>query len=53
MRERIVDSDEVRFALRNDDIPATNPHSLAYRFGLQDTKQQIVPGKRLAQELRL
>jgi hypothetical protein len=49
MRERIVDSDEVRFRLlRNDDIPATNPYNLAYRFGLQDTKQQIVAAERLA-----
>lgn len=34
---------EVRFRLlRNNDIPATNPHKLAYKFGLQDTKQQIM-----------
>lgn len=45
--EIIVNADVVRFRLlRNDDIPDTNPHKLAYRFGLQDTKQQIVPGER-------
>jgi hypothetical protein len=37
---------EARFRLlRNGDVPATNPHGLAYRFGLQDTKQQIVAGQ--------
>lgn len=30
--------------LRSDDVPATNPHQLAYRFGLQDTKGNIVAG---------
>jgi hypothetical protein len=38
-------TDEVRFRLlRDDDVPATNPHDLAYVFGLQDTKKQIVVG---------
>jgi hypothetical protein len=37
--------DEVRFRLlRRDAVPATNPFDLAYRFGLQDTKQTIVEG---------
>jgi Family of unknown function (DUF5990) len=40
-----VNRDEVRFRLlRSDDVPATNPHKLAYKFGLQDTKQQITEG---------
>jgi hypothetical protein len=40
-----VNGDEIRFRLlRSDDIPATNPHKLAYKFGLQDTKQQITEG---------
>lgn len=34
--------------LRSDDIPATNPHHLAFRFGLQDTKGNIIPGERQA-----
>jgi hypothetical protein len=39
--------EEARFRLlRSGDAPATNPHNLAYRFGLQDTKGNIVPGKR-------
>jgi hypothetical protein len=43
----MISPDEVRFRLlRSDDIPATNPHNLAYRFGLQDTKQNIVAGER-------
>ena len=38
---------EVHFRfLRSDDIPATNPHNLAYRFGLQDTKGNIIPGEK-------
>jgi len=38
--------EEVRFRLlRSDDVPATNPHNLAYRFGLQDTKGNIIPGE--------
>jgi hypothetical protein len=38
----------VRFRLlRADDIPATNPHNLVYKFGLQDTKQEIMEGCRL------
>jgi hypothetical protein len=46
--ENIVNPDEVRFRLlRSDDVPATNPFNLAYRFGLQDTKQTIVPGERM------
>lgn len=41
-----VSLDEVRFRLlRRDDVPATNPHQLAYRFGLQDTRQEIVQGE--------
>jgi hypothetical protein len=42
-----VEPNEVRFRLlRSDDVPATNPFNLDYRFGLQDTKQEIVPGER-------
>jgi hypothetical protein len=38
--------DEVCFRLlRSDDVPATNPHNLAFRFGLQDTKQNIGAGE--------
>ena len=38
-------ADEVHFRLlRSNDIPATNPFSLAYRFGLQDTKGNVVAG---------
>jgi hypothetical protein len=41
--------EEVHFRLlRSDDVPATNPHNLAYRFGLQDTKGNIVPAERQA-----
>jgi len=37
--------DEVSFRLlRSNDVPATNPHNLAFRFGLQNTKQNIVAG---------
>jgi hypothetical protein len=37
-------ADEVRFRLlRTDDIPATNPHNLAFKFGLQDKQGEIVP----------
>jgi hypothetical protein len=44
-----VRPNEVRFRLlRSDDIPATNPHKLAYKFGLQDKKQQIMEGTRQA-----
>jgi hypothetical protein len=40
-----MDMDEVRFRLlRAGDVPATNPFNLSYRFGLQDTKQNIVAG---------
>jgi len=40
-----MDSGEVLFRLlRSNDIPATNPHNLAYRFGLQDTKGNIIAG---------
>jgi hypothetical protein len=43
----MVKPDEVRFRLlRGDDVPATNPLNLAYRFGLQDTKQIVVTGER-------
>jgi hypothetical protein len=36
-------SDEVRFRLlRSDDVPATNPHNLAFKFGLQDKQGEIV-----------
>jgi hypothetical protein len=36
--------DEVRFRLlRTDDVPATNPHDLAFKFGLQDKHGDIVP----------
>jgi|SRR5215467_8492927 len=49
---RIVNPNEVRFRLlRSDDVPATNPFNLAYRFGLQDTKQEIVAGERLSNGL--
>jgi hypothetical protein len=42
-----LNPDEVHFRLlRSDDLPATNPFNLAYRFGLQDTKQEIVAGER-------
>jgi hypothetical protein len=42
-----VNPNEVRFRLlRNDDVPATNPFQLAYRFGLQDTKQNIFAGEK-------
>ena len=42
-----MNPDEVRFRLlRGDDVPATNPLNLAYRFGLQGTKQEIVAGER-------
>jgi hypothetical protein len=42
-----VNPDEVRFRLlRSGEVPATNPHNLAYRFGLQDAKQNIVAGVR-------
>ncbi len=42
-----MNPDEVRFRLlRGDDVPATNPFGLPYRFGLQDTKQEIVAGER-------
>jgi hypothetical protein len=37
--------EEVRFRLlRMGDVPATNPHNLAYRSGLQDSKGNIVAG---------
>jgi hypothetical protein len=36
---------EVRLRLlRSSDVPATNPHNLAFRFGLQDTKGNLVAG---------
>jgi hypothetical protein len=38
----------VRFGLlRSDDIPATNPHNLAFQLGLPDKKQNIFPGRGL------
>jgi Family of unknown function (DUF5990) len=41
-------ADEVRFRLlRKGDVPATNPHDLAFKFGLQDKDQNIVPGRKL------
>jgi len=40
--------DEVRLRLiRADDKPAHNPSCEAFEFGLQDTKQRIVPPERL------
>lgn len=30
--------------LRSNALPATNPHNLVYRFGLQDTKGNVVTG---------
>jgi Family of unknown function (DUF5990) len=49
MAKTIAVQEEVHFRLlRSDDVPATNPDSLAYRFGLQDTKGNIVPGERQA-----
>jgi hypothetical protein len=37
-----MQSDEVRFRLlRSDDVPATNPHNLAFKFGLQDKHGEI------------
>lgn len=39
--------DEIRFRLfRNDHVPATNPHNLAFNFGLQDKEGEIIPGVR-------
>ena len=35
----------VRFRLlRSNDIPATNPHKLDFKFGLQDNRQDIMEG---------
>ncbi|HEY2708448.1 MAG TPA: DUF5990 family protein [Caulobacteraceae bacterium] len=34
--------------VRADDVPATNPEGDAYVFGLQDTKQAMIAGQRLA-----
>ena len=34
--------------VRADDVPATNPHNLAYVFGLQDVEQNITPGEQRA-----
>lgn len=40
---------ELRFRLlRATDTPRTNPHRLAYTFGLQDRKGRIDVGRRLA-----
>jgi hypothetical protein len=45
---RTMTPNEVRFRLlRSNDIPATNPHNLAYLFGLQDSKGNIIAGTRL------
>jgi hypothetical protein len=42
-----VNEDEVHFRLlRSGEVPATNPHNLSYRFGLQDKDQNIVAGER-------
>jgi hypothetical protein len=39
--ERTVNPDAVHLRLlRDHDVPATNPFNLAYRFGLQDRKQE-------------
>ena len=39
--------DEITMRLiRADDIPATSPRNDDYIFGLQDTRQEIVPGTR-------
>lgn len=47
MAKTISSQEEVHFRfLRSDDVPATNPHNLVYRFGLQDTKSKIFPGER-------
>jgi hypothetical protein len=47
MKQSPTVKEEVRFRLlRKDDLPTTNPHNLAYRFGLQDTKGVITPGER-------
>jgi hypothetical protein len=41
---------DVSFRLiRKDDVPATNPLELAYRFGLQNTKGEVLPGVRDAE----
>jgi hypothetical protein len=43
-----VSSDDVSFRLvRSDNVPATNPHQLAYKFGLQDKQGDIMEGRRL------
>jgi hypothetical protein len=47
--ERTVNPDAVHLRLlRDHDVPATNPFNLAYRFGLQDRKQEARnrPGER-------
>jgi hypothetical protein len=42
-----MNPDEVRLRLlRSNDVPPTNPHNLAYRFGLQDTKGNLLSGVR-------
>ena len=41
--------DDVRFRLlRADDVPATNPLNLKYKFGLQDSKGNIAAAVRRA-----
>ncbi len=43
----VVILDGVRHRLLgSDDVPATSPYHLSYRFGQQDTKPDIVAGKR-------
>ena len=40
-----MNPDEVGLRLlRSNDVPPTNPHNLASRFGLQDTKGNLVSG---------
>jgi hypothetical protein len=44
-----MEHDEVRLRLvRANDVPASHEPEEAYVFGLQDTKQTIVPGERQA-----
>jgi hypothetical protein len=39
--------DEIRFRLlRSDRVPATNPHNLTFKFGLQDKEGKIFSGVR-------
>jgi hypothetical protein len=44
-----MEHDEIRLRLiRADDVPASHELDEAYVFGLQDTRQTIVPGERQA-----